>query len=1267
MLWDGPWNSGMLYPVGSVVSYGGAVYIATEANTGATPGSSTVWQVLGGGGGSGISEVKGTGGRISVTDGTTIPKVDIDAAYPGQTSIITLGTITTGVWNGTPVTVPYGGSGATSLTGYLKGNGTSPFTAVSTIPTSDLSGTVTIPQGGTGQTTANAALNALLPSQGGNAGKVLTTDGTNTSWVATGGTGTVTSVGISSSDMSVSGSPITGAGTITLALNTVPATKGGTGQSTYATGDTLYASAANTLSKLSIGTVGQIYAVSAFGIPEWSNAVTAMHGGTSQTSYAQGDMLYASAANTLAKLPIAASGYVMVVTGGNIPGWVSKLGPLNGGTDQTSWAQGDLLYASFTHTLAKLGIGTAGQVLTVGGGNVPVWAAPSISGTAGGDLSGSYPNPTVSKINTVALGSTTATSGNLLVADGSSWVTKSVSGDLTLAATGAATIANSAVTLAKMADLATQQFIGRNTAGTGVPESLSMSTARTMLSINNVENTALSTWAGSTNLTTLGTITTGVWNGTAIGISKGGTGQATQTAGFNALSPLTTKGDLIGFDTGNNVRIPVGTNGYILTADSTATGGFKWAPASITSPVTVPDGGTGVTTFTAGVVVSPGGATALTTVTGTDGVFPKWSSSSLAASSLSESTDRLIYAGAGLQTKSQEVYSSSPLAFHEFRGQYNSGASLATMAKMQMGKENATDGNDAGYWSVYTKSNGGALAERLRVTSTGLVNIPGLTVSRPVYTDSSGNLVSQTVAIADGGSGQTTANAALNAFLPSQGGNSGKVLSTDGSNTSWISVGTGSVTSVSVVTANGVSGTVANATTTPAITLTLGAITPTSVISVAALTLGTSAGNANVIIAPNGTGKIAFGTVGNGIEILQGTGASALTFQLTDARTSYLSAITPAIYASAGGGSGPFSTAGGLIIQPRTTASRDLTFAVYDGSSIIRAAAFTSAGNLLVGDTITGVNLTGGGGLAVQSSTAYGSEAGAIFTNGGISAIKGIFLGRTNATLGTIRMAGSTSGYCQIQPSAAAGSWTMTLPTGAGTSGYVLSTDGTGVTSWVAQSGGGGTVTGVTATSPLSSSGGTAPDISLGTVPETKGGTNQTTYTTGDTLYASGSNTLSKRAIGTTGQVLTVSGGVPTWATPSAAPTATSSFVQTGSADYTLVATGFTDVSFGGSDFKITLPSTGTYLVIAILEITGSPSDETIYAQFTKSSVAVANSERRVQRVAVSDGNPQQLVMQNLITSSGSEVVNVQAYVSNATYDHKIGYVRSTISYVKLS
>lgn len=65
-------------------------------------------------------------------------------------------------------------------------------------------------------------------------------------------------------------------------------------------------------------------------------------------------------------------------------------------------------------------------------------------------------------------------------------------------------------------------------------------------------------------------------------------------------------------------------------------------------------------------------------------------------------------------------------------------------------------------------------------------------------------------------------------------------------------------------------------------------------------------------------------------------------------------------------------------------------------------------------------------------------------------------------------------------------------------------------------------------------SGITTPAISGLTTPVgiSSGGTNITTYTTGDVLYASATNTLSKLGIGSSGQVLSVSGGVPAWATP---------------------------------------------------------------------------------------------------------------------------------------
>ena len=50
--------------------------------------------------------------------------------------------------------------------------------------------------------------------------------------------------------------------------------------------------------------------------------------------------------------------------------------------------------------------------------------------------------------------------------------------------------------------------------------------------------------------------------------------------------------------------------------------------------------------------------------------------------------------------------------------------------------------------------------------------------------------LSATLAIGSGGTGQTTANAALNALIPNQATNSGKFLTTDGTNTSWATTAT---------------------------------------------------------------------------------------------------------------------------------------------------------------------------------------------------------------------------------------------------------------------------------------------------------------------------------------------------------------------------------------------------------------------------------------------------------------------------------------------
>ncbi|KKR79796.1 MAG: hypothetical protein UU24_C0002G0032, partial [Candidatus Nomurabacteria bacterium GW2011_GWA2_40_9] len=59
-------------------------------------------------------------------------------------------------------------------------------------------------------------------------------------------------------------------------------------------------------------------------------------------------------------------------------------------------------------------------------------------------------------------------------------------------------------------------------------------------------------------------------------------------------------------------------------------------------------------------------------------------------------------------------------------------------------------------------------------------------------------------------------------------------------------------------------------------------------------------------------------------------------------------------------------------------------------------------------------------------------------------------IGLAGTTLGTLRLEGNTSGYVQLQPAAAAGSWTLTLPDVDGDAGQQLQTDGAGITSWAA-------------------------------------------------------------------------------------------------------------------------------------------------------------------------------------------------------------------------
>ena len=100
-------------------------------------------------------------------------------------------------------------------------------------------------------------------------------------------------------------------------------------------------------------------------------------------------------------------------------------------------------------------------------------------------------------------------------------------------------------------------------------EGRSATEVKTDLSLNNVENTAVSTWTGSTNIASVGTVTAGTWNGTAIADEYGGTGQTTYT-----------QGDILYASASNTLsKLAKGTAGKILTMNSGATAP-EWASAA---------------------------------------------------------------------------------------------------------------------------------------------------------------------------------------------------------------------------------------------------------------------------------------------------------------------------------------------------------------------------------------------------------------------------------------------------------------------------------------------------------------------------------------------------------------------------------------------------------------------------------------------------------------------------------------------------------------
>ena len=124
--------------------------------------------------------------------------------------------------------------------------------------------------------------------------------------------------------------------------------------------------------------------------------LSAAQGGSGQSSFGIGDILYASGATALAKLSDVATGNALISGGvGAVPAWgkvglathVSGTLPVaNGGSGLSSYAVGDLLYASGAAALSKLSdVATGSALISGGAGAAPAWGkvalATHVSGT----------------------------------------------------------------------------------------------------------------------------------------------------------------------------------------------------------------------------------------------------------------------------------------------------------------------------------------------------------------------------------------------------------------------------------------------------------------------------------------------------------------------------------------------------------------------------------------------------------------------------------------------------------------------------------------------------------------------------------------------------------------------------------------------------------------------------------------------------------------------------------------------------------------------
>ena len=341
--------------------------------------------------------------------------------------------------------------------------------------------------------------------------------------------GTVTSVDVSggTTGLTYSGGPITSSGTITMD-GTLITTNGGTGLTSFAAGDITYYATGTALSKLAIGSSTFIL-TSTGTAPQWSDpAGISVNTATNVAGGGANQIVFNTASGTTSFItaPTVASTYLewsgsafqwssnplgtvtSVDVSGGTTGLTTSGGPIttsgtitlagtlavaNGGTNQTSYTDGELLIGNSTgNTLTKATL-TAGTGVSITNGTGSITIAATNNGTVTSvDVSGGTTGLTTSGGPVTSSGTITI-AGTLITSNGGTGLNSYTAGDLVYYATGTA--------LSQLA-IGSSTFILTST-GTAPqwsdPSGITVGTATNATDATNADNVAVA--ATSTNAT----------------------------------------------------------------------------------------------------------------------------------------------------------------------------------------------------------------------------------------------------------------------------------------------------------------------------------------------------------------------------------------------------------------------------------------------------------------------------------------------------------------------------------------------------------------------------------------------------------------------------------------------------------------------------------------------------------------------------------------------------------------------------------------------